>query len=583
MGQVELGENDRATDQAKDGVQLARDRANLCVRIFNTQVTLTDGEGPGLRESREVLLGKLEESLKEKPKFFLEIKPFEILCQGESVYEDHDPGGLPETLHRGGLKGLGFDPGITRSELASFFDVLKNVGDPRGGAEDLFSVLQDEDFPHLDCVPSDDYLEFHPLPVPGSLEDLKRQYPRGAIPRVRKEKILRECDLDSENDLLEPLPEGHRSLAHAIKNINRLGLTTPQDMEVIQRQILHESALTFDCYGLEILVEVLLLEQSREDFNEITAFLLKILDSSLRAGDYQAATEVIKRLYTVFRMGGLNGWQRKRIKKAIFDAGTASRIGSIGERIKASDAPDFEALGKFALLLQKNAVPHLCNLLGELKGSKPRRIICDVLVSLGKDSTEVFGAFLDDNRWYMVRNMVYILGRIGKAECLPYLEKALDHPDPRVRREAVQAISMSASREKAVRHLKRKLNDMDSKIRGFAALRLARIGGEQALRPLLDLLLSRAFYKREIHEIKLFLQAIGTLGSDGAVPALFRILLKKSFFGKIRTDEIRKCAAHALAAIGTQEAVTALRKVSVMGDDFAKETSLAVLNRIGKL
>jgi len=582
MGQVEYGEKDRATDEARDGVQLARDIANLFVRIFNTQVTLTDGEGPGLRQSREVLLGKLEESLKENPGFFLEIKPVEILWQGESVYEDHDPGGLPDTLHRSGLKGLGFDQGITHSELAAFFDVLKSVGDRKGGADDLFSVLQDEGFPHFDCVPSDDYFKFHPLPVPESLEDLRRQYPRGAIPPVRQEKILREWDLDSENDLLEPLPEGHRSLTHAIKNINRLGLTTPQEMETIQRQILQESALTFGRYGLEILIEVLLMEKSREDFDEITAFLLEILDSSLRAGDYQGATEVLKRLYMVFRMTGLNGWQRKRIKKAIFDAGTASRIGSIGEGIKGSEAPDFEALAKFASLLQKNAVPHLCKLLGELKGSKPRRIICDVLVSLGKNSTEVFGAFLDDDRWYMARNMVYILGRIGKAECLPYLETALDHPDARVRREAVQAISMSASREKAIRHLKRKLNDMDSKIRGFAALRLARIGGEEALRPLLDLLLSRAFQKREIHEIKLFLQAIGTLGSDGAVPALFRILLKKSFFGKIRTDEIRKCGAHALAAIGTQEAVTALRKVSVMGDNFAKETSLAVLKRIGK-
>ncbi len=352
----------------------------------------------------------------------------------------------------------------------------------------------------------------------------------------------------------------------------------PQETDGIDEQIRNE--LVSDRYGLETLMEVLLMEKSRDDFDKIVFFFLAILDRSLQAGDYQRAAEVLRKLYTSFQINSLDAWQRKRLRKAIFDGGTESRIGVIGESIKSSEKPDLEGLAKYLSLLQKNAVPHLCKLLGELKGSKPRRVICDALASLGKDSIDVFGAFWDDDRWFVARNIVYILGRIGKTDCLPYLEKALDHPDPRVRREAVQAISTVASKETAIQHLTRKLNDMESKIRGVAALRLARIGGEEALRFLLDLVLSKAFQKREVQEIKLFLQAIGTLRSDGAVPALFRILLKKSFFGKVKTDEIRRGAADALGAIGTQEALTALRKVSVMGDDLAKEASIAVLKRI---
>ena len=58
--------------------------------------------------------------------------------------------------------------------------------------------------------------------------------------------------------------------------------------------------------------------------------------------------------------------------------------------------------------------------------------------------------------------------------------------------------------------------------------------------------------------------------------------MKKSFFGKIKTEEIRKSAADALGAIGTNEAVVALRKISKVGDELAKDASLAVLERIGK-
>ncbi len=354
----------------------------------------------------------------------------------------------------------------------------------------------------------------------------------------------------------------------------------PQETDGIDGQMFNESASASECYGLEILMEVLLMEKSRKDFDKIVFYFLAILDRSLKAGDYQRATEVLGKLHTGFQMKSLDTWQRKRLRKAIFDGGTESRIRAIAESIKSSEKPDLVGLAEYLPLLQKNAVPHLCKLLGELKGSKPRRIICDALADLGKDSIDVFGAFWDDDRWFVARNIVYILGRIGKTDCLPYLEKALDHPDPRVRREAVRAISTAVSKETAIQHLTRKLNDMDSKTRGVAALRLARIGGEEALRPLLDLVLSKAFQKREVQEIKGFLQAIGTLRSDGAVPALFRILLKKSLFSKLKTDEIRKGAAEALGAIGTQEALTALGKVGVMGDDFAKEASIAVLKRI---
>jgi len=367
-----------------------------------------------------------------------------------------------------------------------------------------------------------------------------------------------------------------------LRIFNGLCLVTRKEIEGINSQILRETDPAFRLDALETLVEVVLMEKSKKDFDRIVSFLLAIVDHSIKAGDYQEATEVLKRLYASLYVPSLDEWQKKRITKAIFEVGAESRIGAIGEGIKSSGGKDLDGLAKYVSLLQRNAVPHLCRLLGELKGSKPRRILCDALADLGRNSISVFGAFLEDERWYVVRNIVYILGRIGKAECLVYLEKALDHPDPRVRREAVQAISMAASGETAIGQLVRKLNDMDDKVRGLAALRLARIGREEALKPLLDLVLSKAFQKREIREIRLFLQAIGITGSDEAVPALFRILLKKSFFGKIKTDEIRKSAADALGTIGTPEAVMALTKISKTGDESAREASLAVLERIGK-
>ncbi|NIQ93499.1 MAG: HEAT repeat domain-containing protein, partial [Desulfuromonadales bacterium] len=41
-------------------------------------------------------------------------------------------------------------------------------------------------------------------------------------------------------------------------------------------------------------------------------------------------------------------------------------------------------------------------------------------------------------RWYVVRNVVYILGEMRNAEVLPHLTKLLKHDDVRVRRETMR-------------------------------------------------------------------------------------------------------------------------------------------------
>jgi len=587
MGRIESGGIDSAfqsvTIDAEDRRNRAAELINLFARVSNTTMISADGDDPALERAQVELSESLKLFLEEAGNLALEIGPFVFLWEGHLVYEDRDPEGLPNILHQGGIGRIQFYPGIGDWELRRFFNILRTSRGRRKEPQDLIGCLQDdEELRHVDCLSVDDYLETHPLPIPENLEDLRQRYSRGSVPPLRQSIILREYCPGSENDFLKPLSKDHSFRTNILRIFNRLYFLAPEEMERINGQILRESAPGLGPYGLETLFEVLLTEKTEKDFDQIVSLILTALGHSIEAGDYGRATEVLKRLYACLRMGSLNESQRKRIKKAIFEAGTQPRVTAIAKGIESSDGRQLDELARYLSLLQRNAVPHLCRLLGELKGSKPRRIICDTLASLGRNSSEVFAAFLDDNRWYVVRNIVYILGRIGKTECLPYLEKALDHPDPRVRREAVRAISTVADRDKVLQHLVRKLNDMDSKIRGIAALHLARIGRGEAVKPLLDLVLSKAFQRREIQEIKLFLQAVGITGSDEAVPALFHILVKKSFVGKTKTDEIRKSAADALGVIGTDEAVIALSKTSKIGDELAKDAGLAVLERIGK-
>ena len=64
-----------------------------------------------------------------------------------------------------------------------------------------------------------------------------------------------------------------------------------------------------------------------------------------------------------------------------------------------------------------------------------------LLKEMGKGSSLPFVSRLEDPRWFLVRNVVGILGDIGDVGILPQLKKVAVHGDPRVRREVVRTLT----------------------------------------------------------------------------------------------------------------------------------------------
>ena len=249
----------------------------------------------------------------------------------------------------------------------------------------------------------------------------------------------------------------------------------------------------------------------------------------------------------------MKDWQIEIIRQLIENTGDSTRIERIGRVLEREEGIRLEDVSGFLILLQRNSIKPLVQLLGELKNSKTRRVLCDALSEIGKNAIELFIPFLDDRRWYLVRNITYILGRIGQEQALPYVQRVLNHEDIRVRREAIQALGIIGG-QKAVGLLVKALTDGDVRIRNMAAINLGKVGKTAGLAPLLEVVQSKEFPRKESSEIKAFFDAIGMIGSNEATPVLQQLLERKSWFGRGTTDEIRLGAANALAAIRTPEA-----------------------------
>ena len=159
-------------------------------------------------------------------------------------------------------------------------------------------------------------------------------------------------------------------------------------------------------------------------------------------------------------------------------------------------APAVAALGR-------HAIEPFCRVLGDVPGKETRKVLIEALADTGRGTPELFLPFLADARWYLVRNTIYILRRIGGAESARAVLRCSHHRDPRVRKEVLlyfeetgdpagesvplaylsdetAQLRMSAARDLA-RRGSRAAAERAARRHRFARVRRARAGGARDL------------------------------------------------------------------------------------------------------
>jgi len=555
----------------EDELVWARDLTNH----FAKTVSAYEGyplDDPAMRTLQDTLMDKFRFFLEKVSCLTWDIAEFAISYKDEIIYENtEENSSLAFRLYREGIEKVRFEKGLQDWEVVDFMDAVAKADTLDPLEDDLITLLWECESPHIQYVASQYPLENSPIEFAENVEGFRKALSPTPLPTYQQGELVREYGLDSD------FP--HQRLGGKAPRLSTGQLRIqPEAMDILKEKMEVETEPIFRFHAIGTLFELMGLETDPEGFRAITSFLSRVIDSLLGDGDFREAGQILKRLYMLLNSYEPQDWQSNLIKNVIIEAGESSRIEIIGNILKKNEFPDLKGVFDYFLLLQRNSIPHLCELLGDLSSSKPRRIICDALSKVGSNGIELMVPFLKDKRWYLVRNIVYILGRLGKQEAVQYLGKALRHPDVRVRREALQALGFIGGSE-AMQHMMDSLEDRDPKIRGIAALNLGRMG-EEALAPLMERMLSKEFHKREVQEIRAFFKAVGMIRSSDSIPGLSSFLEGKKWFARAKADEIRACAIDTLVRIGTDEA----REVLALGmdsrDEFVRERCYRALKEL---
>ena len=518
-----------------------------------------------LKGLRDQLLRKFQFFLNKYQSFVIQVGEYDLSYKGKVLYQNQDvKSSLAFSLYQDGLREIRFMKTLEEWEVQGIIDVLKQSEQISPLEDDMVTMMWERDFVHVSTLATDEFLEETPALIP----DHADQFRKGLVLKPLAHHVdvgLADGDSEGGVDLDQVLSRVTEEPSPFVSDPSVTSLT-PDEMEGLRKDVEAEVAPAFVSDAVDILFEILVLEKEQESYPDVVLTLIKVLDDFLTLGEFVKATDLLKRAELLRKTDGLQDWQIEKIGGILLEAGGEARVARIGKVLEREEIP-LEEVNAYLSLLQKNAIRPLVKLLAELKNSKARRVFCDALAEIGKNAIELFIPFMEDRRWFLVRNIVYILGRIGKEESLPYIQKAFNHEENRVRREAIQALGLIGG-QKTVGLLVRALTDNDVRIRCMAAINLGKAGKKTGLIPLVEIVQSKDFYKREPVEIKAFFNGIGMAGSDESVPVLQDLLERKSWFGRGKTDEIRMGAAHALAMIGTADAKAILED----GKDSKDET-----------
>jgi len=194
----------------------------------------------------------------------------------------------------------------------------------------------------------------------------------------------------------------------------------------------------------------------------------------------------------------------------------------------------------------------LLNSLQDTSDSKERISIIHVIEEIGQRAIPTIKERITVNApWYFLRNLAYILGRIGNETSVDLLRPLLLHKDKRVCKEAFKSIGQIGGNKKGSLVLS-VLSQADQELRINIIEMLGKIRCTEAVPKLLDMLKNKSSMAKD-DQISLqekICNALGSIGSNEAIKALSEIAESKSFLGiRSHPDEVRHAAKRALTSI----------------------------------
>ena len=535
--------------------QLAR-----ALRVFR----LYGGSNPVVLNTRETATSTLAELLPAHGGWQLRFSATEVFLGEESIVRvaAQTPGAervtnvtdqIPFLFYRDGVRRLALQAGAPRSELDALIQILRDASGGSATQDDLVTLLWQANLSHIqvEAVPLEQtiYLSSHAGSGPAGAPEQRGQAfawsPTGTEIHADLGQTAGAQGLHRDTFDDWTLPEGTVEVPEAFARLEpvadaaRPGFLAAWDLESSTPWIEQAPVFLRGLYALD----------GAEDMRRALArATITWLVSALQRVAWDEAQHALQVLNEIDR-------DRELIGEELTAALAGLDTEAIADRFDEGEASDHNRFAAFTVALGTPAVGFCVDIMARTVKARARAAAVTALCYLCAEDPELLAPWLADSRWQVVRNVVFVLGHIGGPAVVPLLRTVARHPEPRVRRQLVQALG-SVPPEERNPLLIEQLDVRDAQLLATALNMLTREKDPRVARAILTLIESPDFESRDENNQRTLFGALGDIADTPAVPALEALLHKGGWFAR-RTFQ-RVAAARTLRRIGTPDAMAAL-------------------------
>jgi len=316
-------------------------------------------------------------------------------------------------------------------------------------------------------------------------------------------------------------PDDHRALLASV--VIRIPQISPELLASMEQlgtssETVAQSALLrqFATMTLELLEDL----ESASATGMLLTRLESIFRTHLKAGEFDEAHALAEQLRKIAERPS-NAEVRQSVQESLVRLAGGEAIADLIESLQTAPPEMTPAIHRLMEGLGPAVRRNLLVALAEEENRSRRRRLFDFIASLGPAMIPDIVSFLDDRRWYVVRNMVVLLRTMQDRSSLPELRKLARHGDLRVKLEALKSL-FTFEPEASAALLDEMLNDPDPKLVDTATALVGSYGIKQGVGPLLRILEGNDILGARRAVRMKALRALGELGDPRALDDLQR-------------------------------------------------------------
>ncbi len=272
------------------------------------------------------------------------------------------------------------------------------------------------------------------------------------------------------------------------------------------------------------------------------------LELLIERGEFAVAADAAEALLAAAEQA--EGERSERLVAAVGRLAGAAEMRSVHEalRIYRKGSPEHEACLRLLAALGTLAIDPLLEVLADEPDMAVRKSLVELISTIADRHIDEVGERVTDGRWYVVRNVVSILGATRRAEIVPFLGRTIRHADGRVRRETIRALA-GVPAALAETMLAAALEDDDPQNVQLAARYLGSRRSHAALPALERVARGEGRGSREHGPRVEAIEALGTIGDPAALATLRTLAGRKRLLGGGRGKSVSAAAEAAIEAI----------------------------------